>query len=129
MIEPIYIEKSNLTPHVILDKTKEIFLFKGRSLPQNVSDFYEPIINWLTEYIADPNPTTVITIELEYFNSSSSKAILQLIKMLETLKNNRLDVKVIWCYQEYDDDTLESGQTFSNLVNVPFSFQTITTIN
>ena len=128
MIEPLYIEKSNLTPKVILDKSEEIFLFKGRSLPQNVFEFYEPIYAWITQYIEEPNQSSVFTFELEYFNSSSSKAILQLLKMLETLTNNGLEVKVNWCYQEYDEDTLESGQTYSTLVDIPFFFQTISEV-
>lgn len=122
-MEPLYIEKAKLTPQVIFDKSKEIFLIKGRSLPQDIFSFYEPLMNWFTEYMKDPNPTTTITFELEYFNSSSSKAILQIIQMLEQLAKNGLETKVDWHYQEYDEDTLETGKTFEMLTKLPFTFK------
>jgi hypothetical protein len=121
-MDPIYIEKSKTTPKVILDKNKEIFHFEGRSLPENAVNFYEPIINWITEYLENPNPTTVLTFELDYFNSSSSKVIFQIIQLLEPLLDKGFDAKVNWRYHEEDEDTLESGQTYANLIDVPFMF-------
>lgn len=119
---PLYIEKSKLTPQVILDKSKGIFLIQGRSVPENAASFYEPIFEWLTDYINDPDQITIFAFDLEYFNSASSKVILHIIKMLETILNNGFDVRINWCYQEYDEDTLEAGQTYESLTDIPFVF-------
>ncbi len=122
-MEPLYIEASNLSPIVILDKSKEIFLIKGRSLPENAFSFYDPIIEWLITYLRDPNPGTIFTFELIYFNSASSKAILQIVQILEKLIENGLQASVIWFYQEEDEDSLETGETYASLVDVPFVFK------
>jgi hypothetical protein len=124
-MEPLNIKELKTSPQVIFDKSKEIFLIKGRSLPENSLSFYEPVINWLTEYINSPNPKTILTIELDYFNSASSKIILQIIQMLEIPVKNGYDIKINWSYQEEDEDILEAGQIYANLSHVPFLFNTI----
>ena len=121
-MEPFSVEASKQTPHVVLDKNKEIFLFTGRSLPENSAAFYEPILAWLNQYINNPNPVTIINFELEYFNSASSKIIFEIILMLKDILSKGLEAKVNWCYTEEDEDILESGQTFEGLSNVPFVF-------
>ena len=124
-MEPLYINESSISPKVILDKSKEIFLIKGRSLPENALSFYEPVVDWLTEYLNNPLPVTILTFELDYFNSASSKVIFQIIEMMELLLKNGFEVKVNWYYQEEDEDTLEAGQTYASLTNVPFLFNAI----
>jgi hypothetical protein len=124
-MEPFYIAGSKQTPEVVLDKDKAIFQFKGRSLPENSALFYDPILEWLRQYLNNPNPITILTFELEYFNSASSKIIFEIILMLKELLSKGLDAKVNWCYLEEDEDILESGQTYASLSNVPFVFTTI----
>ena len=45
-IAPLIIESSELTPEVVLDKDSNVFMFKGKSLPENPLGFYRPILNW-----------------------------------------------------------------------------------
>lgn len=119
-MEPMYIEKSKSTPEVILDKSKEMFSIKGLSKPENTLEFYEPIMNWLAEYTKDPNSSTILTFEMDYFNSSSSKVILNLIHILEAILKKGLEARVHWHYG--DEDTLEAGQAYESLTRIPFKF-------
>lgn len=124
-MQVINIEKTHNTPKVVLDKTKGIFKIEGKSLPEDVMSFYGPIINWLHEYLANPNPTTVLTFEMHYFNTASSKIIYEIISMLKEPFKSGKDVRVNWCYLEDDDDTLEAGKDYESLSKVPFDFSVI----
>ena len=59
-IAPLIIESSELTPEVILDKDSNVFIFKGKSLPENPLGFYKPILNWIDEYAMEPNVSTEV---------------------------------------------------------------------
>ena len=58
-MKPLHQEKTKSTPEINFDKSQEIFEIKGWSKPENTLEFYEPVISWLTEYSAQPNPNTV----------------------------------------------------------------------
>jgi hypothetical protein len=121
-MEPLVIEPTKSTPKVILDKEKGIFQFIGNSLPENAMEFYGPVVNWITEYIANPNPSTELVFKLEYFNTASSKIIFELIKQHTALKKSGNAIKVNWYYPEEDEDMLETGKDYEELTQLPFEF-------
>ena len=121
-MEPLVIEGTKSTPNVILDKEKGIFQFIGNSLPENAMGFYHPIINWVTEYLTNPNPSTELTFKLAYFNTASSKIIYELIKQHVSLKNSPNAIKVNWYYSEEDEDMLEAGKDYQDLTKLHFEF-------
>jgi hypothetical protein len=79
------------------------------------------VLEWIAAYAKDPNPATEFTFKLEYFNTSSSKLILDILSALESIQG----MKIEWCYQEDDEDMEEAGKEFSELVEVPFSYKTV----
>ncbi len=107
------------TPHVRLNKEGEIFL-EGRSIPENTLDFYDPINKWLDGYCLAPKQQTVMNVKLEYFNTSSSKCLLDLFKKLERLQEEKYDVLVNWFFEKEDEDMQEAGEDYRAIVNVPF---------
>jgi hypothetical protein len=116
----INLEGTEDTPKIILDKNNGIFEVSGRSLPEDSAEFYQPILEWLEEYKANANSTTDFVFKLEYFNTASSKLILDLLSQLEEIEN----VTVQWYYHEDDEDMQEAGEEFSELVELPFEFKT-----
>ncbi|MFM7431268.1 MAG: DUF1987 domain-containing protein [Flammeovirgaceae bacterium] len=108
------------TPAIILDKKNGIFEISGRSLPEDSAEFYKPVIEWIKVYAEDSNPTTDFTFKLEYFNTASSKLILDVLSALEEVKS----IKVSWYFHDDDEDIEEAGQEFSELVEIPFEFKT-----
>jgi len=119
-MEVIKIKGSDDTPSVILDKDNEIFEISGRSLPEDVSTFYEPILNWLDEYAENPNSKTVFSFKLVYFNTASSKLLLDILMKLEELYENGNDVLIKWYYPEDDEDMEEAGEEYADIVDIPF---------
>ena len=82
-MEPILIEGTPKTPTVKFDKSEGVFEIKGRSIPENSVEFYKPLVDWLDNYKESPLDKTVVNIRLEYFNTSSSKCILDVFKNLK----------------------------------------------
>lgn len=108
------------TPTILLDKKNGIFEISGRSLPEDSAEFYKPVIEWINAYGAEANPATEFAFKLEYFNTASSKLILDVLSALEEIKG----VKVTWYFHDDDEDMEEAGQEFSELVEIPFEFKT-----
>ena len=74
----------------------------------------------MDEYAKAPKEKTVVSIQLEYFNTSSSKCILDVFKKLENLKKGKSDVVINWYYEEDDEDMLEAGEDYESIIKVPF---------
>jgi hypothetical protein len=106
------------TPSILLDSENGIIELSGRSLPEDTIHFYRPVLNWVDEFLLNPKPKTEILIKLEYFNTATSKVLLNLLSRFKKSEN----VIVRWYYYEEDEDMLESGKEFEELVNLPFSF-------
>jgi len=119
-MEPILIEGSPKTPTVKFDASEGIIEIKGRSIPENSIEFYKPLVDWLEEYKKDPLSMTKVNIQLEYFNTSSSKCILDVFKKLEAIHKAKHNVEVNWYYEEDDEDMLEAGEDYESIIRIPF---------
>jgi hypothetical protein len=119
-MEAIIIEGTPKTPSVNFDSASGILQLKGRSIPENSIEFYKPLVEWLDEYAAKPQSKTAVNIQLEYFNTSSSKCLLDLFKKLEGMHKNGNDITIKWYYEEDDEDMLEAGEDYQSIINIPF---------
>jgi len=119
-MESISIEGTTKTPTVKLEPKTGTIEIKGRSIPENSIEFYRPIVEWLEEYAKSPQKKTTVNIQLEYFNTSSSKCILDIFKKLESIKKARNEVVINWYYEEDDEDMLEAGEDYESIIRVPF---------
>jgi hypothetical protein len=119
-MESIFIDGTPKTPNVSFDYDKGTLLLKGRSIPENSIEFYKPLVDWLEKYASNPKGKTVCDIQLEYFNTSSSKCLLDLFKKMETMSKNGSEITINWYYEEDDEDMLEAGEDYQSIINVPF---------
>ena len=118
-MQVIQLAGTEQTPQVLLNKEKSIFEFSGRSLADNAVEFYRPIMAWMTEYAESPNPKTELVFKMEYMNTASSKAIFDLFSLAQSIEG----AKIVWCFQEDDEDMEETGEEFSSLVKIPFELR------
>jgi hypothetical protein len=123
-MEVLHIEATEDIPEITLDKDKEVFEISGRSLPEDVNSFYQPVINWIQGYTQNPNPRTIFEFKFSYFNTASSKIILDILTMFEEMIEEGHNVVVRWHYQKEDEDMLEAGEEFAEMVDVPFELVT-----
>lgn len=124
-MESLFIAETQDTPEVTLDQKHERFELAGRSLPEDSVEFYNPVLSWLRTYGQSPNASTNFHIKLEYFNTASSKLILDLLYVLKEIKG----IQVTWHYYEDDEAIDEAGHEFAEQVDIPFVFKTIETSN
>lgn len=118
-VQQLNLPATDLTPSFQFNKEKGIFNIGERSLSDTPATGFQPVKDWLTEYSKNPNPTTVVTIKFEYYNTATARELLDLFKILETIPGS----KIVWQFLEDDEDMEESGQELAELVKVPFEFQ------
>ena len=97
----------------------------GRSIPENSVEFYAKVLSWLDEYSSIQSGATVMDVKLEYFNTSSSKCILDIFKKLELMKKEGKEVKVNWFYESDDEDMLEAGEDYDAIIDIPFEMKEV----
>jgi hypothetical protein len=120
-MNPLIIEPTDESPEVILDKENGRFEFGGKSMPEDVKEFYSPIHLWLEEYSKNPNAETNVKFKFDYFNSASAKQILDVLTFFEAIIENGGKVNVDWYYMEDDEDMEEAGESYGTLIELPIN--------
>lgn len=119
-MDNLFVEATEITPRVEFNKNANTFKIVGKSLPEDVKNFYTPIIQWFDAYSLQPNPETNLFLEFEYFNTASSKMILVLLSKVREIQKKGFKVLVTWIYPPHDAEIEESGEEFAELLNIPF---------
>ncbi|MDE5422745.1 DUF1987 domain-containing protein [Ancylomarina sp. DW003] len=119
-MDTLIIESSSKTPKVIFDAETGELLIEGRSIPENSLEFYIPLMEWLEVYSNEVNTDTVVQMKLEYFNTSSSKCILDFFRKLEAISKRGNKVTVNWYFEEDDEDMMEAGEDYNAIVGLDF---------
>ncbi|MDA9312257.1 DUF1987 domain-containing protein [Vicingaceae bacterium] len=119
-MENLVLEGSPKTPTIKFNPEEGKLLIQGRSIPENSIDFYKPLVDILEEYAGNVKAATRVDIVLEYFNTSSSKCILDVFKKLEKINEAGGGVAINWHYEEDDEDMLEAGEDYQAIINIPF---------
>jgi hypothetical protein len=117
------IERTEDTPEVVFDGKSGILYMAGISFPDNVERFYLPLTMWLMEYVQNPQPRTEAIFKYDYFNTSSSKKILEIFMILEKIKDLGKEIKVKWMYADEDEDIKSAGVRYSSMTSIPFEIE------
>ncbi len=112
-----------IAPAVDFYASTGVCTLEGESFLEETSNFYAPLLDWLNDYIETKNPIT-FNIRLTYFNTSTSKWILNILHTLKLYSNNGGTVKVNWYYlpddidmsEEIDDYIVDSGVSINKIV-------------
>lgn len=107
------------TPSIEFDDENGVLTISGTSIAEDSQEFYRPLIEALKQYKAKPLLQTTVNLKLIYFNTSSSKSILDVLRLIESLKENS-EVTINWFYEKEDEDMLEVGEDYCEIVNLPF---------
>ena len=109
------------TPAVRSDSVQGLLEITGRSNPENTIEVFKPIVNWVEEYVQNPGAKTTVNIQLEHFNTSSSKSLIGILKRLEAIKKEGREIIINWYYDADDEDILEAGENFESVIEIPFN--------
>jgi hypothetical protein len=120
-MEHLVIAKSEDTPEIDFNPGTKELKISGRSLPEDVTTFYAPVLEWLDELEETPIGELKFIVNLEYFNTASSKLILDILMKLEDIHSGGSNsIEIIWNFDERDTDMEEAAEEYSELVEVPF---------
>ncbi len=123
-MEKLVIEGTEDTPKIVFDPDQGLYEISGRSLPEDVVSFYAPVLEWLDQLEANPVQGLEFTFKLEYFNTASSKLILDILLKLDDIHSSGAGMSVKWYYFEMDEDLMEAGEEYSELVEIPVELVT-----
>lgn len=124
-MEILEIGETQNTPYVLLNPNGKIEII-GRSIPENSMSFYKPISAWMKEYSEqDTKHKTVATFQIEYFNTSSSKCLLDIFRRLDSMYMRGCDVQLHWVCDRNDNDLYEAGLDFETMLKCPLSIERI----
>lgn len=120
-MDNLIIEATRYTPAIYFDfKTDELSI-RGESYAENVMEFYAPVISWIEEYMEYKHDRyIVLNLELFYFNSSSSKILLDIFDLFETAAVEGKNITINWIYDQDDDTAYEFGEEFKEDFNLVF---------
>lgn len=121
MLKKIYIEPKADTPKIILDPENGEIYIEGKSFPPDVNEFYEEVLEWINEYLKIPNKKTDIHLKIEYFNTASSKILMDILFKFEDYHKEYGSVTVYWYYPDDDEDIRETGLEYAEIIKLPFN--------
>ena len=119
-METLRIEQTDDSPLVIFDQENQLFEISGKSLPEDVVDFYQPLLDWLNDYRKKPLAKTIFNLKLTYFNTASSKLIMDILLIFEEMVEAGQKVVIRWHSLRSDEDMQEAGKEYEEMIEVPF---------
>lgn len=108
-MKALKIKGSSDIPQVVFDSKRGRLFMGGSSLPENVIEFFNPIMQWLDEYKNNVSASTSVEFNFEYLNTASTNMMARIIESLQELKSYNNDISITWCYATGDYDMKELG--------------------
>lgn len=108
-MKDLFIEAGDRTPRVDFYFEKGTLSISGRSQPEDVIGFYEPLLDLLKQCVLKLDFKLVCDIKLEYFNTASAKKMLDLFKACP-------NVIVNWHYADDDEDMQGAGEHYKEIL-------------
>ena len=128
-LEHLQLAGTLVTPSVDFDSASGLLTLSGVSMPEDMGRFYSPLLTWMRKYAEHPAPQTIFRIEFSYFNTATSKVLLELFAICENIHENSHPVRIEWCYLADDLDMIEAGENYEMLLRAPFHLVAVNATN
>ena len=127
MISPLFIAGTPISPTVNFNPENGWLQITGRSIPEHPVKFYQPLENWLNDFIATEPPTIQLSIYVDYMNTHSTECVLILLKRLHDYhtENPENNVCIEWNFDKDDEDMETLGEDLSEISQLPFLYKHI----
>ncbi|KPK84700.1 MAG: hypothetical protein AMS27_09260 [Bacteroides sp. SM23_62_1] len=119
---PLHLLPTEDEPEVLLDKESNIFRFTGKSMPEDPGKVFTPVMDWVSEYVKSPNPSTCIEFKMDYYNSSTARFFVEMLELFEDIHGKDSDIKILWYYHVDDVVIQERGEDLQAVISLPFEF-------
>ncbi len=115
-MEDLYIINNHTdssTPNVEFNAKTGVCVLSGEAFMEQPYFFYKPLSDWLETYIKEVRGGLFFDIKLTYFNTSSSKFVLDMLRLLKKYQLSGNEVKVRWFLRKLDEDMREEIEDFT----------------
>ncbi len=103
-----------LSPDVYFSAERGVCEIKGESYQEETFEFYNKLTSWLGEYIEKVKKPITFDFKLTYFNTSSSRAILDMLNLLKQYQEEGGEVTINWYYLTSDENMIEEAEDFQS---------------
>jgi hypothetical protein len=124
-MEPLTLIPTLKTPEVNFNSQSGELKITGCLFPEDPNDFFQPVLAWLDDYSKSPAPNTTFLLNLKYFNSGAHKYLYKCFKRLEEMADEGDGAKIIWEYENEDEDIKEMGEDYRQLLKINFEMKVI----
>lgn len=121
-MEKLIIRPTRITPLIYFDPNRGLLELRGKSSPENSIQFYSQLIRDLEEFGRSGKQNLIANFKFEYFNTSSSKCLFDIFRKLNIVKENGYELSINWYYEEDDEDMLEAGEDYADLLGIEFNY-------
>ena len=118
-MNPLILKETEDTPEIKMEGSTGKIEIKGRSYPENASEFYTPVKEWLESYKNAPNDKTEVDFKMTYFNTSSSRSLMEILNIFKDIEKSGKEVKINWYYYTDDPDMHDAGRGYAELLDFP----------
>jgi len=118
-MQDFIMEGGRIRPTARFNSKEGVLSLEGRSLLESAEEVFDKMNKWFEEYVQNPQPETVLNISLEYFNSSTAKALIRFLIISKKLEN-KSELTINFYYD--DENVFEYGRDFSDVIGIPFNF-------
>jgi hypothetical protein len=120
-MDELKLKQTSFTPEIYFHKNGNLEI-SGKVIPDLEIDFWTPLKDWINDYVQKPAAKTILRLQIDCLNTSSSREILELLYKLNDLNDRGFQVSVYWIYNYSDLDMLEAGRDYEQMVKIPFVF-------
>lgn len=106
---------SHTTPYIYFNPEHELLEMKGNSTLVNAREVFGNLYDALSNFKKSIYPKLNVNIQLEYFNTSTYKCLLETMIRLKEMKSTGKNIVVNWYYNIEDEDALEHGEDIAQL--------------
>ncbi|THB63990.1 MAG: DUF1987 domain-containing protein [Desulfovibrio sp.] len=114
-MKPLIIQQTNSTLHVDFNPLAALLTLRGESYPENAIRFFEPVLSWLREYFSNLSSGASVKVDMDivYFNSSSSKALMNCFDVMDEAAGRGIEVNICWRHHVENEVAKECGEEFA----------------
>lgn len=114
------ISATQSTPSVSADFERGVLHMRGDSYPENSFELFGPVIRWVEEYLGSTDKPLRLELELLYLNTSSVKAMMDILDLVEEAYRDKRDVSLRWVYDQQNERVAELAEEFKEDCSFPF---------
>ena len=127
IVSSFLIKGTNTTPEIYFDPSENSFSISGISIPENTPKFYEPVFKLFEDFIHAYNDSLSVKINLLHFNTSSSKVLFNLSRLIAKLNDLSNKVQITWYCDPDDEDMIEIIEDYSDILDLEIDVEMKTT--